>query len=533
MKKIGVIAAVALMLGLVPAAQADEAAGVYDPGTVNVIELTLPPESVANLEAEPGEYQPGTFAFRETDGTPTGIGPVETTLPVKVKLKGKASFQPLTGKAAFKFKFGKTERFRGLKKMTLNNMIEDPSMTHETLSYAAFRAAGVPASRTGFAYLRVNGEAFGVYLNVETLDEVSLERLFGSFDKTTQHLYEGEDGHDVKPGEAGAFEIDEGEETSRADLEALIEAVNSPGLEPWSTRVEATADLQEMTKMWAVEKYVGHWDGYSGKAGEHQPNNYYLFSDPLGRFQMLPWGTDETWSFEHEVSFDGPGGVMFNFCLEDPTCAAMYREAVEEVVAEVEALDPLKTISRISTLLHPWQLLEAEETKESGRAGHSLQHIAEGVKEAKSFAAIRSWQAYQWLHPGGSGQLPPPGSPPSETAAETPPAPAPAPAATPERRIHILALNRHGMSLRTRIDLPAGGRVTQIGKVLGSGKYGAACRDSRKVTEAGTVTLVCRLSRSVRRALRSEPLRISLVTSFVPPGAGTERLRRRLAIHLV
>ena len=44
-----------------------------------------------------------------------------------------------------------------------------------------------------------------------------------------------------------------------------------------------------MTRMWAVERYLGHWDGYTTK------NNYYLVSDPSGRFQMLPWGTDQTW----------------------------------------------------------------------------------------------------------------------------------------------------------------------------------------------------------------------------------------------
>ena len=127
-------------------------------------------------------------------------------------------------------------------------------MLHETLSYAAFRAAGVPASRTGFVYLRVNGDDFGLYLNIETLDDVALERIFGSFDDQVQHLYEGEVGHDVTPGEAGEFEVDEGDQANLEDLEALIDAVSSSGPEAWSERVAATADLAEMTKMWAVEK---------------------------------------------------------------------------------------------------------------------------------------------------------------------------------------------------------------------------------------------------------------------------------------
>ncbi len=121
------------------------------------------------------------------------------------------------------------QRFLGLKKMTLNNMVQDPSMIHEVLAYSVFRAMGVPAPRTGYAFVRVNGAAYGVYLNVETLDDVSLPRLFPS----TEHLYEGGYGADIGPGGAGAFEVDEGDEDERADLEALIAAANE-GSGDWS-----------------------------------------------------------------------------------------------------------------------------------------------------------------------------------------------------------------------------------------------------------------------------------------------------------
>jgi hypothetical protein len=30
----------------------------------------------------------------------------------------------------------------------------------------------------------------------------------------------------------------------------------------------AVADLEEMTRMWATEKYIGQWDGYAGKDGD-------------------------------------------------------------------------------------------------------------------------------------------------------------------------------------------------------------------------------------------------------------------------
>jgi spore coat protein CotH len=143
-------------------ASADDTAALYDPSTVVIIDLTLPPGEEAKLEATPTEYVKGTVSMtKSSDGTPAGEEPTPFVAerPVEVRLKGSegGSFRKLTEKAAFKLKFKAVNAVFGLRKMTLNNMVQDPSMVHETLAYAAFRATGVPASRTGFAYLRVNG----------------------------------------------------------------------------------------------------------------------------------------------------------------------------------------------------------------------------------------------------------------------------------------------------------------------------------------------------------------------------------------
>jgi hypothetical protein len=511
------LAAVWLGAG-VQRASADEAAAMYDPATVVVIDLTLPQASVDALEAEPDEYQPGTFSLAESDGTPAGVGASSSPLPVQVRLKGKASFKPLTGKAAFKLKFGKTERFLGLKKMTLNNMIEDPSMLHETLTYAAFRAADVPAPRTGFAYLRVNGEDFGLYLNIETLDDVALARLFGSFDDETQHLYEGESGHDVKPGEAGEFEVDEGDEADLSDLEALIEAVDPSGPGTFSERVAAAADLAEMTRMWAVEKYVAHWDGYSGRAGASQPNNYYLLSDPMGRFQMLPWGSDETWSYDHPVSFDGPGGVMFNECLADPACAAMYRDAVVAAKEAVASIDPLALADDTAALLRPWQVME---NAESERPVHDMGEIAEGVAETRRFIRQRPAEVNRWL-----GLEDPPLVVPLPV---TPIAP-PAGVAPLTRAMRISSAAVRGGVLRTRLTLAAAGTATQRATARIRGQRVLACKTSRSVEGPRPVLLECRLSKAALARLRHRSLRLSVATRFFSAD-GVEVLRRRVLAH--
>jgi spore coat protein CotH len=389
---LGVMVACCL-LGATAAAAAEDPAAMYEPGDVGVVYLTLSPTEQSKLEAEPDEYVEGTFSFAETDGTPTGVGPATTPITVGIRLKGQlGSKRTLAQKAAFKLKLNwvKGQKFRGLKKMTLNNMVQDPSEIHETLSYRLFRDAGVAAPRTGFAYVYLNGIDYGMHLNIETLDDVALEQRFGPF----EHLYEGGYGSDVETGAADTpeevtaaakkFEVDEGDEENISDLEGLIVKVNDQAGGDFSQRIESIVELREMTRMWAVEKYVGHWDGYAGQEGGYWPNNYYLFSDSQGRFQMLPWGTDQTWG--SRLDFTGDAGILFDKCLADPSCEQMYVNSLRGLPKTVEdaGLDSLAT--QTAALLKPW------EEREQGNGGHHEHGMAEiegAVQSTRNFIAVR------------------------------------------------------------------------------------------------------------------------------------------------
>ncbi|HWA55361.1 MAG TPA: CotH kinase family protein, partial [Solirubrobacterales bacterium] len=143
---IGVCALAPASAGAVSEPPPGEAGWMYEAGTVVTIDLNLPPAERTKLEAKPDEYVKGTFSLSKTEGAPGGTEtPVVTSVPVEVRLKGNVSgsFRTLDQKAAFKLKFKKSEPFLGLRKMTLNNMVEDDSFLHETLAYRMFRAAGV------------------------------------------------------------------------------------------------------------------------------------------------------------------------------------------------------------------------------------------------------------------------------------------------------------------------------------------------------------------------------------------------------
>jgi len=530
------LALLALGSAFAGTASADEAAPIYDPGTVVFVDLTLNSTEEAKLEADPGEYVKGTFSMtKSANGTPAGEEPTPFVAPraAEIRLKGSVggSFRDLSEKAGFKLKFKAANAVLGLRKMTLNNMVQDPSMLHETLAYAAFRAAGVPASRTGYAYVRLNGDDIGVYLDLENLDKVGLSRIFGvPFDDEAQHLYEGEGGHDLKPGEATAFEVDEGPEDDIADLEALIEAVGDEGGEPFSKRVAAAADLAEMTKMWAVEKYIDHWDGYSGHAEAGlRPNNYYLYSDPAGRFQMLPWGADQTWiptigvgTPQREVTFDGEGGVLFDMCLEDEACFRIYWEALRDVREAIAVLDPQTVGEATADMLAPWQQDEIEH----GRPEYDATEIKEdtyGVDTTLGFVSGRRAEADAWL---AANEPPPASAATSSLSPEstTVPPPVPGPPAA------FAGARRSGRYLAADLRLAGAGTVTLRASRQTPRGRATVCAGRKPAGSGGELTIGCRLPQAAMELLAQRALRLRLTIAIALADGRTKTIVRSIRL---
>ncbi|HEX7347447.1 MAG TPA: CotH kinase family protein, partial [Candidatus Limnocylindrales bacterium] len=482
---------------------------------VAAIELTLPEASIAALEdpEKREKYQDGTFSLAMTDGTPAGVGEPSAPFDVGVRLKGgRGSFKPLTEKAAFKVKFNhsvKGQMFLGLKTLTLNNMVQDPSMLHEALSYEAFRAVGIAAPRTGYAYVRVNGEDYGLHLNVETLDDVALPRWF----EATGHLYEGAYGSDVTPGGAAAFEVDEGDEDDVKDLEGLIAAANQEAGD-WSDGMSGVADLLQMARMWAVERYVGHWDGYSGIEGVEWPNNFYLHSDAAGRFTMLPWGTDQTWT--KTLPFESDAGLLFDRCLADASCATAYEGALVEVSEAIAELDLDARAVAISALLSPWQKIDP-------RLEYGAPEIAAAVEATRAFIAARPGELAAWLGRGDEVE--------SEGEEEPVVESAPVPAQLVDSTLAGMQVGRSSVAdgvLATRLDLPRPGRVVKRASIGTADGAVQACASRAEVRAAGGATLRCQLSAETRRRLQSRWLRIRIEIKFSPNGANPESITRTL-----
>ena len=367
----------------VPAAADLASDDIYDEASVAQVTLTITPGHVEDLRAEPEEYVAAELVV-------TVGGEEHGPYAIGARLKGNTSYRDFDGKSAWKLKFGhvvKGQTLFGLRGITLNNMVQDPAMLSEALAYRLFREVGVPAPRTGYAYLTVNGSEYGLYANVENVDATMAARWFPS----TRHVLEGDTGVDVTPEAFEDIEVDEGSKSDLADLQALVD-VAAADAEDWSTSAQAVADLDEMTRMWAVEHFVRHWDGYSVRRGSAFPANYYLHSTADGRFSMVPSGTDQTWGSSPATGFGEVGsGVLFRRCVEDPDCRSAYVAAVDTVADAAAGLDLAERASDTADLIAPW--VQRDPRREVSTGEVALAQAARVQMMSSRVAQARSWLA--------------------------------------------------------------------------------------------------------------------------------------------
>lgn len=309
----------------------EDAAEFYGDTALWHIDLRIDENDLNRLRKEPRVYVSGDIR----------IGDVRIE-DVGIRLKGAYSFQGLNGKPSFKIKFNhfqKDQHFLGLKKLTLNNMGQDRSEVHEWLAYRVFRAAGVPASRTSYARITLNSQLYGLYANIETVDDRFLRDRFGS----VGNLYEASWGADLEPGSTMLYEQDEGEDHSRADLAELVLRVAQPGDDIFFAR-NSPLDTDKFLRFMASEALVGHWDGY------WKSNNYFLYHDLDSlRWSFHPWGLDQT--FDRELQPFMSAGVLAAHCMTLPSCKAEYARVGVQVAQAIEQLDLASDLDALSERL--------------------------------------------------------------------------------------------------------------------------------------------------------------------------------------
>ncbi len=312
---------------------------------------------------------------------------------VGIRAKGNSSLTTVAGSDSDRFSFklefdhyidGQT--CEGLDKFVLNNMQGDATYMKEYMAYKMMAAMDVPTPLFAFAEITVNGEPWGCYLAVESLEESFAERVFGSdygqlynvksMDGAGELTADGQssqnqtaapaaantgtapggsfaggftggpqmDGKGGMGGRAGGGDLvytDDDPESYTAifgnaafnpsieDYQAVIKALKNLAA---GTELEASFDVDEILRYLAVHTVVVNLDSYCSSMQQ----NYYVYEQD-GRISILPW--------DYNLAFGGfqssDASAVVNFPIDTPVSGVEL--TARPLIAQLLAVDEYKT----------------------------------------------------------------------------------------------------------------------------------------------------------------------------------------------
>lgn len=292
---------------------------------VHRVRLTFDDDALDTLNGAAREDAPGTLSIDDD--------PVE--YPMAAHLKGTHSYRTLDAKPAFKVDFhayNPYERFHGLKRIALHNMVQDPTFLHEYAYFWLAAQLGIPAQRHAYAWVTLNGEDLGLYSLLEELDEQLVDRVWPDDDEGV--LYEGA-GNDFLEQHAD-FELEEGTDTGA--LAALVAALEPATGDAFLPAFEAHFDVERVLDYLALDIVTGNPDGYGALR-----NNFFAYYAPnAGKWTLLPSGVDRSFVDPNGIPSgheDPRQGVLLTRCMDDDVCHDRLYERIGELLDAWDALD--------------------------------------------------------------------------------------------------------------------------------------------------------------------------------------------------
>lgn len=285
-------------------------------------------------------------------------------------------------------------KFLGLKSLVLDNVTQDASGVHESVSMAFYARLGIPAPREVHTRLYVNNEYAGLYVIVESVDKDLLARVFGAIGEDTQndgYLYEFKWMDDWKFGYLGdglaeyklRFEPTTHESKSDEELyrpiEALVRLANSTPTDRLSAELAPRLDVPAVIRFIAAQQFMAETDGFLGGFGV---NNLYLYRlENSEAHTFIAWDADNTfYDPQYSITSGMNDNVLMRDFLDVPEYYAMFFAEMRRAVELAEADDWLNTetirqVQRVDQAMKedPWK--PHPNSAYEGKAGDAISFV--------------------------------------------------------------------------------------------------------------------------------------------------------------
>ena len=287
----------------------------FNPDTVTRLDITISPEDWEEMikNAEDQEWHTCTLTLNGDEYKETGIRTQGGMTLTSVAETDSTRF-------SFKFKADKYvsgQSFAGLDEFVIRNEIEDPTYMREYLSYELLNCLGVPSPLYAYAAVYLNGEYFGLYLMVESVNESFIKRTYNT---DTGKLYKaGKEAQfvlaytdDEISSYEDIFESAVSKDVSNEDKKRLIEIIHRINTD---SSPDACIDADEIIRYLAANTAMVNTDSYM------KGNNYIVY-EAGGKIRILPWDFDRSFGLHRPKSH---GVSNIHFPIDSPVMTDRYQ----------------------------------------------------------------------------------------------------------------------------------------------------------------------------------------------------------------
>jgi Spore coat assembly protein len=260
-----------------------------------------------------------------------------------------------------------------------NAEYDDPSMMRNAFSFQFLNMLGVYSPRTKHIELELNGEAQGVYLEIEAVDRYFFKNrnlgwkslVYASNDSANFSMYDPYT-YDVKVSLFEGYEKQLGDDNTKARLTAFIRNINQLDGSSLAKVLSNRLDTTFYLKWLAGAVLTGNFDGFE--------QNYALYErSSNGKYRILPWDYEGTWGrncYGRVCDSDIVDVKGYNVLTEKLFSFSNYRAEYKKILLEylenqftLDALTPAiermhgsiaDAIRRDYTRKHPFSVFESE-----------------------------------------------------------------------------------------------------------------------------------------------------------------------------
>lgn len=324
------------------------------------------------------------------------------TVPAKLKIGNTTNWVNISYRGAYTRKFRK--RSYQINFNDMNNILKartihinaeyrDPSLIRNKLSLDFFQNLGVLTPDTEFINLYRNGEFKGVYLQLESVDDLFLEKR----KLPIGPIYYAEN-NDAN------FSFTRNEKPKQSLLSGYRQVIGTPldnhFLREFITLINTTSSSQFTKKISEHLNIPQYFSWLSGAVctmnNDGFTHNYSLYRNSVtSLFEILPWDYDATWGrkvnggiMDHTyVPIEGkPGNKLNDFLLQQAYFRKIYKEKLEEILETIFTVDYMeKRVLALHKLVRPHLTLDPYKKKKMDLFDQEPEFILQFIRKRNEY----------------------------------------------------------------------------------------------------------------------------------------------------